>query len=158
MEAVCRLVTMICCMQWALVTIAHASEEARDALSFIVLGDVKHPLVTEIEFTECKSKISVDSLLFGIIDIHNDWNEAIWKSAGYSINDQGKIELRIACKNRCSRYTGAEGVSEMFELAGLMSGVDLKKTISLEIAASTKRVDRALADLKRLCPGVRSKY
>jgi len=49
-------------------------------------------------------------------------------------------------------------VSEMFDLAGIMVGVDLKKTISLEIAASIKRVDRALEDIKRQCPGVESKY
>jgi len=158
MALVGRIVVAICWMKWVFVTTAYASEEARDALSFIVLGDVSHPLVKEIEFTDCKSKISVDSILFGVIEIHNDWNEALWKSAGYSLNEQGKIELRIACKNECSRYSGAEGVSEMFDLAGIMVGVDLKKTISLEIAASIKRVDRALEDIKRQCPGVESKY
>ena len=46
----------------------------------------------------------------------------------------------------------------MLALGALMGGIDLSFTISFEISASQRRVDRALEDLKLECPGVKSRY
>ena len=48
--------------------------------------------------------------------------------------------------------------AELMSLASLMTGIELTKSIRLEIGASQMRVNRALQDLRDECPGVSSKY
>ena len=48
--------------------------------------------------------------------MRNDWDEAIWNSKEYVINDQGKWELRLACRDVCSTFLGDEGVTGLLSL------------------------------------------
>lgn len=136
----------------------NANASAADAFEFVVTGDHRDPLIKHIAFDRCVSSVTIDSILFGLITVTHDWNEAIWNSKGYRVNENGKIELVISCRNSCATYSGEDGVEAMIALGALMGGIDLNSEISLEISASQRRVDRALEDLKRDCPGVKSKY
>ena len=137
---------------------ANANQVSKEALEFVILGDTQNQFVKEVNFTGCTSEIVIDSILFGWITVRNDWDEAIWNSKEYVINDQGKWELRLACRDVCSTFSGDEGVTGLLSLGAVLSGIDLSRTISLEISASTARVDKALDDIRRQCPGVKSKY
>ena len=137
---------------------ANANQVSKEALEFVILGDTQNQFVKEVNFKGCTSEIVIDSILFGWITVRNDWDEAIWNSKEYVINDQGKWELRLACRDVCSTFSGDEGVTGLLSLGAVLSGIDLSRTISLEISASTARVDKALDDIRRQCPGVKSKY
>lgn len=135
-----------------------ASASAADAFEFVVTGDHRDPLIKRISFDRCISAVTVDSILLGLITVTHDWNEAIWNSKDYRVNENGNIELSISCRNQCARYAGEDGIEAMLALGALMGGIDLSSTISFEISASQRRVDRALEDLKLECPGVKSRY
>ena len=135
-----------------------ANAGAKDAFEFVVTGDHPDPLIKSIAFDRCISSVTVDSILFGLITVTHDWNEAIWNSKDYRINENGKIELSISCRDQCASYAGEDGIEAMLALGALMGGIDLNSTISFEISASQRRVDRALEDLKLECPGVKSRY
>lgn len=153
-----KFCSLIGAMMYASFGNANANQVSKEALEFVILGDTQNQFVKEVNFTGCTSEIVIDSILFGWITVRNDWDEAIWNSKEYVINDQGKWELRLACRDVCSTFSGDEGVTGLLSLGAVLSGIDLSRTISLEISASTARVDKALDDIRRQCPGVKSKY
>lgn len=95
---------------------ANANQVSKEALEFVILGDTQNQFVKEVNFTGCTSEIVIDSILFGWITVRNDWDEAIWNSKEYVINDQGKWELRHACRDVCSTFSGDEGVTGLLSL------------------------------------------
>jgi hypothetical protein len=137
-------------------TQAIADPKALEAFQFIVDGDIRDPLITDISFSNCKSQVTVNTIILGTITIKHNWNEAIWNSQNYYINDNEKIELMLSCRTTCAEYMGE--AAELMSLASLMTGIELTKSIRLEIGASQMRVNRALQDLRDECPGVSSKY
>ena len=50
---------------------------------------------------------------------------------------------------------GRRGGNRIIITWSVLSGIDLSRTISLEISASTARVDKALDDIRRQCPGAK---
>ena len=129
-----------------------------DALSFIVNGDFADPFIEDVSFLNCQSEIKINALFFGIFIIKNDWNKVIWNSRGYRINENNKIELVIACKDKCSSMESSEGLDAMLDYAFLYSGIDYENNIILEIKPSIQRVDKALALIKDYCPGNKSLF
>ena len=127
-----------------------------DALSFIVNGDSVDSLIENVSFSNCMSEVKINALFFGKFTIKNNWNKAIWNSKGYRINENNKLELVIACKDKCSSMESSEGLDGLFTFATLYSGIDYEKNIILEIKSSTQRVDRALAVIMKYCPGKKS--
>jgi len=95
---------------------ANANQVSKEALEFVILGDTQNQFVKEVNFKGCTSEIVIDSILFGWITVRNDWDEAIWNSKEYVINDQGKWELRLACRDVCSTFSGDEGVTGLLSL------------------------------------------
>jgi len=98
------------------------------------------------------------SIIFGEVLIAHDWNQAIWNSKQYYMNDNGQYTLLISCQDNCASYSGEEGFQEMLAFGAMLQGIDLTSSISIDIAASQSRVDAALRDLERSCPGVASRY
>ncbi len=141
---------------FALTTQISANPRALEAFQFIVAGDVRDPLIKDISLLNCKSQVIVDTIILGTITLKHNWNEAIWNSQNYYINDNGKKELILSCRSSCAEYEGE--AAGLMSMAALMSGIDLANSIRLEIGASQARVDRALQDLRSECPGVSSKY
>ena len=133
-----------------------ANPRALEAFQFIVDGDTRNPLITGINFSNCKSQVTVNTIILGTITIKHNWNEAIWNSQNYYINDNGKKELILSCRTSCAEYIG--DAAELMSLASLMTGIDITNSIRLEVGASQMRVNRALQDLRDECPGVSSKY
>ena len=64
-----------------------ANPRALEAFQFIVDGDTRNPLITDISFSNCRSQITVNTIILGTITIKHNWNEAIWNSQNYYIND-----------------------------------------------------------------------
>ena len=137
-------------------TQAIANPRAMEAFQFIVDGDIRDPLITDISFSNCKSQVTVNTIILGTITIKHNWNEVIWNSQNYYINDNGKKELMLSCRTSCAEYMG--DAAELMSLASLMTGIEITNSIRLEIGASQMRVSRALQDLQDECPGVNSKY
>ena len=129
-----------------------------DALSFIVTGDFDDALIENVSFTNCMSEVKINALFFGKFTIKNNWNKAIWNSLGYRVNENNKLELVIACKDKCSSMESSEGLDGLLAFATLYSGIDYEKNIILEIKSSTQRVDRALEVIKKYCPGKKSLF
>ena len=95
---------------------ANANQVSKEALEFVILGDTQNQFVKGVNFKGCTSEIVIDSILFGWITVRKDWDEAIWNSKEYVINDQGKWELRLACRDVCSTFSGDEGVTGLLSL------------------------------------------
>ena len=129
-----------------------------DALSFIINGDFKEPLIENVHFSNCISDVTINALFFGKFTITNDWNKAIWKSKGYRLNENNKLELVIACSGKCSKLESSEGLDSLFAFATLYSGIDYEKNIILEVRPSIQRVDKALNVIKNYCPGKNSLF
>ena len=129
-----------------------------DALSFIVNGDFADALIENVSFTNCMSEVKINALFFGKFTIKNNCNKAIWNSLGYRVNENNKLELVIACKDKCSSMESSEGLDGLLAFATLYSGIDYEKNIILEIKSSTQRVDRALEVIKKYCPGKKSLF
>jgi len=137
---------------------AAADTRAREALEFIVSGDNRDPLIRSVEINNCVSEVVVDTIIFGEVLIAHDWNQAIWNSKQYYMNDNGQYTLLISCQDNCASYSGEEGFQEMLAFGAMLQGIDLTSSISIDIAASQSRVDAALRDLERSCRGVASRY
>lgn len=139
-------------------SVVEAKSTSEEALNFVVSGDRNHPLIKDVSMNRCDSVIVVDTIIFGLVSISHDWDQAIWNSKQYVVNSSGKPEVRIQCSKKCASYSGNEGFEELLSLSALLEGIDLSSTVILEIAASPERVDRALEDIRQRCPGIRSRY
>ena len=137
---------------------AEADTRSREAFEFIVSGDNRDPLIRSVKINQCISEVIVDTIIFGDVLLAHDWNQAIWNSKQYYMNENGQYTLLISCRDICATYSGEEGFQEMLAFGAMLQGVDLTRSISIDIAASQSRVDAALRDLESSCPGVSSRY
>ena len=133
------------------------AQSAEDALRFIAQGDSDNPLVKSINFENCKSSVTIDTIFLGIVTVRNDWNKAIWNSKTYKFGENQKVSVVISCKGKCSKYEG-EGFTELMQMSTLLTGIDAEKTIQLDIASTPARADRALSVIQDQCAGVKSYF
>ena len=147
------LVVSVC----LILTFSAFAQSAEDALRFIAQGDSKNPLIKSVEFENCKSSVTIDTIFLGYVTVKNNWNNAIWKSKTYNIGDNQKISVVINCKGKCSKYEGG-GFTELMQMSAKLTGIDAEKIIQLDIASTPTRTDHALAVIQDQCPGVKSYF
>jgi hypothetical protein len=143
-------------------SIAVKAQSLSEALQFVMGGDTGNALIKKVSFKGCISTIVMDTIIFGEMEMQTDWNNVIWNSKEFGVNDGGTRVVRLACKTPCAKYSGPAGelISEMMKsgLGALMLGGDIERLVELPLGSSVPRVNRALAFIQSSCPGVTSRF